>query len=132
MVTLDNGFEQNVIVKHSGIHGYGIFTTCSIPQGRQIMVIKGEVIDGNECERREDEENNVYIFWNGDDCYIDTSRTEKIKYINHDCDCNCEVVDGDDESLILTAYRDIAEGEELTIDYGYEEIYEYCQCKECI
>ncbi len=132
MISLENDFENNVFVENSPIHGYGIFAEIAIPENSKIMVIKGEAIDANECERREDEENNVYIFWNGDDCYIDTAKTEKIKYINHDCDCNCEVLDGDSECLILAAYRDIRPGEELTIDYGYEEIYETCTCKACV
>ncbi len=125
-----NDFEKDIVVKESIIHGKGIFTKVDIPESSRIMVIAGEVISGNECERREDEENNVYIFWNGDN-YIDTAKTEKIKYINHLCDCNCDVLDRDERSLWLIAYRDIKAGEELTIDYGYDEIYEYCKCALC-
>jgi hypothetical protein len=95
------------------------------------MLIKGEVISEEECIRREDDENNVYIFWN-DINYIDVNNTVVIKYINHKCDCNCEVDEGDESSLKLIASRDIKTGEELTIDYGYDEIYEYCKCKYCI
>jgi len=124
-------FEEFVVVKESGIHGKGIFTSVDIPKGSKIMDIKGEVIDGDECERREEEEDNVYIFWNGDDCYIDTAKTKKIKYINHDCDFNCDVVDNGKGGLMLIAYRNIKAGEELTIDYGYDEIYENCGCDEC-
>ncbi len=125
-----NNFEKFVEVSSSDIHGFGIFTTVDIPKNAPIMVIEGEVISGDECERREIEYDNVYIFWNGDN-YIDTSMTRKIKYINHNCDYNCEVVDRDENSLLLIADRDISAGEELTIDYGYEEIYENCQCALC-
>ncbi len=130
---MDNNFEDygnRIIVRDSNIHGMGIFTTSDIPKNSLIMIISGEVISGDECERREEEENNVYIFWNGDN-YIDTSNTDKIKYINHKCDFNCDVIERDEESLYLTAYRDIKKGEELTIDYGYDEIYEYCNCTLC-
>ena len=126
----NNDYEKFVFVKDSNIHGKGIFTTVDISEGRRIMAIEGEVISGEECERRENEEDNVYIFWNGD-TYIDTAMTDKIKYINHECDCNCDVLDRDDNSLWLVAYRDIKAGEELTIDYGYDEIYEYCKCSLC-
>lgn len=122
-------FEDFLITKESDIHGKGIFTTVQIPEGEIIMIISGEVISGDECERRE-ELGNVYIFWNGEN-YIDVENTDKIKYINHKCDCNCEVGDRNEETLYLIASRDILAGEELTIDYGYEEIYEMCKCKLC-
>ena len=94
------------------------------------MIISGELISEDECIRRENEEQNVYIFWNGDS-YIDTAMTDIIKYINHDCSPNCYVADHSPESLQLMAMRDINEGEELTIDYGYEEIYDHCTCGTC-
>jgi uncharacterized protein len=122
--------EKTIYTKESEIHGMGIFASADISEGTKIMVISGEVISGDECERREEEENNVYIFWNGD-TYIDTAMTDKIKYINHSCDYNCGVEDRDDNSLWLVAARDIKSGEELTIDYGYDEIYEYCKCSIC-
>jgi len=124
-------YDNHVEVKASGIHGMGLFAVKDIPEGVNIMVISGEVISEDECVRREDEYNNVYIFWNGD-TYIDTSYTPKIKFINHDCDCNCEVTERDEYSLFLTSSRDIKAGEELTIDYGYEEIYDSCACSSCI
>jgi uncharacterized protein len=120
-----------VLVKPSGIHGMGVFANADIPDGANIMIISGEVIDEAECIRREEEDKNVYIFWNGDN-YIDTVNTNVIKYINHNCDCNCEVTDRDENSLYLTAIRDIKSGEELTIDYGYDEIYDECSCNVCI
>ncbi len=122
--------EDKVIVKPSGIHGDGIFSTVDILEGVSIMVIRGEVISEAECERRENEDNNVYIFWNGDN-YIDVANTDKIKYINHNCDANCHVEDRDEESLWLVASRNVAAGEELTIDYGYDEIYDTCSCGFC-
>ncbi len=125
-----NFLDENIVVKKSDIEGLGIFTTVEIPKGMPIMVISGEVISEDECVRRENEEDNVYIFWNGDN-YIDTKNTEKIKYINHNCDFNCDVLDHDSESLLLVAYKNIKAGEELTIDYGYEDIYENCRCSTC-
>ncbi len=125
-------YEKFVFVKESDIHGKGIFTSTKVPTGEKLMEIKGDVIDGDECERREEEEDNVYIFWNGDDCYIDTSMTKKIKYINHDCDFNCDVVENGRGGLMLIAYHTIEAGEELTIDYGYDDIYENCECNSCV
>jgi len=125
-----NGYSKNVVVKKSGIHGKGIFAGTDFKKNSFIMWIKGDVIDGGECLRRENEENNVYIFWNGD-TYIDTANSKKIRYINHNCSPNCEVEDGDEKRLKLFAARKIKKGEELTIDYGYEEIYDGCKCSTC-
>ncbi|MHB1685776.1 MAG: SET domain-containing protein [Ignavibacteriaceae bacterium] len=125
----DNYLESSLYVKDSGIHGKGLFSNIDILEGSKIIVIRGEVISEEECINRE-ADGNVYIFWNETN-YIDTSNTNKIKYINHNCDFNCDVIDNDEENLLLTAYRHIKAGEELTIDYGYEEIYEQCQCKLC-
>lgn len=126
-----NSTWENVVeVRYSEIHGNGIFAVSDIPEGVLIMLIKGEVIDTEECIRREEKENNVYIFWNGDN-YIDASLTQKIKYINHHCEPNCYVDDFDKYTLGLHSARQIKSGEELTIDYGYEEIYDECNCKVC-
>ncbi len=126
----DSDFEKLLEAKDSLIHGMGVFTTVDIPADAIIMRIVGDVIGEEECIRREEEEGNVYIFWN-DTSYIDTVKSEVIKYINHDCECNCYVDGCDDESLYLCAARDIKPGEELTIDYGYDEIYEMCSCLVC-
>ena len=80
-------FEKFVEVRESEIHGKGIFATVDIPAQAHILVIEGEVISERECIRRENEEENVYIFWNELN-YIDVANTEKIKYINHNCDSN--------------------------------------------
>nr|WP_319776222.1 SET domain-containing protein [uncultured Sphaerochaeta sp.] len=130
MKNFARSFENSVVVKKSKIHGKGIFASQTIPPNELVMVISGEVISGKECERREWEDDNVYIFWNGR-TYIDTIKTKKIKYINHDCDPNCEVLARDKESLNLVSSREIKKGEEISMDYGYEEIYENCNCKTC-
>lgn len=127
-----SNYEKYVVVKGSNIHGYGIFASTNIPKNKVIMKIEGDVISGDECERREDEENNVYIFWQDDDNYIDTANTNKIKFINHNCDYNCEVEEDENGGLILVADKPIKAGDELTIDYGYEDIYEDCSCRICV
>ena len=130
MQELNLYLENELEVKKSSVHGMGIFTKVDIPAEQVICIIKGEVIDEAECIRREDEEGNVYIFWNGDN-YIDTANTEMIKNLNHFCSPNGYVDDRDESTLFLVAERDIKAGEELTIDYAYEEIYENCNCDLC-
>lgn len=117
-------------VRNSGIHGYGLFAIEDVAPGELMFIIRGEVITEAEAIRREEEEENVYIFYNGDS-YIDTVKTDKIKYINHSCEPNCEVQDGDEASLRLVSISPIKKGDEITIDYGYDEIYEQCNCDIC-
>lgn len=126
-----NYLYENIVVKESDVHGKGIFTNIPIKKAQRILLIDGDEINEAECIRRENEEKNVYIFWKDDDSYIDASTTDKIKYINHSCSFNCYIDEDEFGNLILVASRDIEAGEELTIDYGYEEIYEECSCKSC-
>jgi hypothetical protein len=126
-----HNFDDKVYIKGSAIHGSGVFTSVAIPKHSLIMPIDGEEISVEECERRENEENNVYIFWKTDESFLDVSSTPKIKYINHLCDSNCEVVEDDNGQLWLYSIKDILAHEELTIDYGYEEIYQHCACDFC-
>ncbi len=116
-----------IVVQPSPIQGLGIFTQKACQPNEIIMVITGEVLDSEECLRRENEENNVYIFYLDEHRYLDTSQSGKIRYINHHCEPNCYVIERDSDSLYLVAARQIAAGEEITIDYGFEEIYALCQ-----
>ena len=50
----NNDLEQFVFVKNSSLHGKGIFTSVDIPKDKITMPIIGEVISGDECERREE------------------------------------------------------------------------------
>ncbi len=115
-----------IVVLESPIQGKGLFTTKPCAAGEVLMIITGETINAHECLRREEQEGNVYIFYNDDDTYIDTAMTEKIRYLNHSCEPNAEVKARDRKSLYLVALRPIAVGEEITIDYDYEEIYDIC------
>ncbi len=123
--------NKNILVKESLLHGKGLFSNSVLFKGQKISNIIGELIDEGECIRREND-GNVYIFWKDDNTYIDVSHTNDLKFINHSCDYNCIVDEDEEGNLVLLAAREIKMGEELTIDYGYEEIYETCSCSECI
>ena len=122
---------EKLTVENSSVHGLGIFSKSSFTEGEVITFIKGEVINADECVRRENEENNVYIFYKNDDEYIDVSNNQLLKYLNHACEYNCDIDEDENGNLVLFAAADILPGEELTIDYGYDEIYEYCSCTVC-
>lgn len=116
-----------IAVQPSPIQGNGIFALKACQQGEIMMIIEGEVIDSDECVRREDEEGNVYIFYLDEHRYLDTAQGGKIRYINHSCEPNALVIERDADSLYLVAARDIESGEEITINYDFEEIFRLCQ-----
>jgi hypothetical protein len=121
---------NNLTVKDSSVHGMGLFSTIDHKEGQIITIINGEIINADECVKREDE-GNVYIFYKDEDEYIDASNHSQLRYLNHSCNYNCDIDEDDNGNLILFAATDIDSGEELTIDYGYDEIYDYCSCSEC-
>lgn len=122
--------NTNLIVKDSSVHGLGLFSKYNYTEGQIITKIDGEMIDAGECIRRE-EQGNVYIFYKDENEYIDASNHALLKYLNHSCNYNCEIEEDENGNLILLAASEIKSGDELTIDYGYEEIYQYCTCSDC-
>jgi hypothetical protein len=121
---------DNLTVKDSSVHGMGLFSSIDHKEGQIITIISGELINGDECVKREDE-GNVYIFYKDEDEYIDASNHSQLRYLNHSCNYNCDIDEDENGNLVLFAATDINSGEELTIDYGYDEIYDYCSCADC-
>ena len=83
-----------------------------------------------------DESESAYLFELDKDWTIDGPvPANTAGYINHDCHPNTEtdVVDG---KIIFEAIKDIAPGDELTVDYGEEYFDEFirpngCKCASC-
>ena len=133
-------------IKDSSIHNRGLFAKEAIKKGRRVIQYKGEKISKDESAKRalEWEENAkksgeglVYIFELDDDWDLD-GRVGKnpARYINHSCEGNCEAVNDGGEIWIYSV-ADIAKGEELNYDYGYdmEHFLDHpCRCgsKKCI
>ena len=126
----ENTLGEYIRVDYSSVHGKGLFAIKNITEGTLICYIEGEVIDEDECVRRENDENNEYIFWQDDERYIDVSKN-KLRYLNHDCTPNCFVEETDDDRLYLVTEKYINAGEEITIDYDHEDVLEYCTCEKC-
>ena len=118
---------DDFLVQASPINGRGLFAVKPYRADEALLIIDGEPIDETEALCRERAEANWFIYWNHDRCYIDTARTPKGRYLNHACLPNTVTLPRDEASLYLVALRDIAAGEELTLDYDYPEIYEVCR-----
>lgn len=116
-------------VGSSPIHKRGLFATCAIEPGTEIIQYIGEKISKEESTRRalEWEEKArksgsglVYIFELDDEWDLDGRRGRNpARYMNHSCDGNCEAVNAEGEIWIV-ARKPIQAGEELTYDYGYD------------
>jgi len=117
--------EEKFVVRPSGIHGTGLFARVPIAAGERIIEYIGERISKAESLVR-CEAGNPYVFDLDEEWDIDGSVDWNVaRFANHSCSPNCEVecVDG---HLWMSALRPIAEGEELTYNYGYE----YAEYKE--
>lgn len=96
--------------------GKGVFAERGYPSNALIGEIKGDLVSGSEIQ-------NGYAF--EIDEHTQLNPHAPFRYLNHHCTPNCEfdwddeVADGEAAPIYLFALRDIALGEELTIDYNW-------------
>ncbi len=111
-------------VRHSPIHGRGVFALTHIPKRTRLIEYTGERISHEEADRRHADEHeyspHTMLFTVNDDIVIDaTRRGSSARWFNLSCSPNCEVADEDDRIFIHTR-RDVRPGEELTYDYNLQ------------
>jgi SET domain-containing protein len=127
---------QLIEVRESAIHGRGVFALCDIHAGTLVTEYVGEVITKAESLLR-CEENNQYIFHLDDEHDLDGNVDwNPARFINHGCSPNCES-EMRDGHIMISALRHIAQGEEITFNYGYDlEDYEdhpcHCGSPRCV
>lgn len=106
-------------VRHSPIHGSGGFARRPIPKGTRLIEYLGERISKSESLRRCIADNH-YIFTLTDELDLDGDVPwNPARFINHSCGPNCEA-EHDAGRIWILALRDIAAGEELSFNYGYD------------
>jgi histone-lysine N-methyltransferase SETD1 len=119
-----------LIVKESPIHGKGCYAVEPISAGTFIIEYLGEIIRAEEAYRREKDptRSGIYTFWIGDDWAIDGYQAgNAARFINHSCAPNCDYrIEG--RRVLIYASRDIAAGEELSIDYSFGADGEIVPC----
>ena len=115
-----NAFETDVVLfKGSPIHGLGGFAKSAISKGTRIIEYVGERISKSESLRR-CEQNNECIFALDDEQDLDGKVAwNPARFLNHSCAPNCEAV-LQAGRIWIVARRNIAAGEELTFNYGYD------------
>jgi hypothetical protein len=118
----------------SKIHGIGVIAAEPVEAGEKLMEFGGERISGVDIEG--DLYRTRSIWQVGDGVYLalreDDPAPSLDENLNHSCDAN-SWLDGD---VVLRAKRDIAAGEEITLDQGtwnhdddeYAWDQDYCSC----
>lgn len=115
-------------LSYSPIHRWGIYAEELIPKGRKVIEYTGEKISRRETKRRFAERKENYLFTLNSYWTIDGAvGGSGAQYINHSCDPNCRAVIQRGHILYM-AKRDIAPGEELTIDYRFDKDVERVEC----
>jgi len=126
---------NTLLIKKSGIHGSGCYTTTSIPEGAYIVQYTGSVLSKDQADELYCERPDTYLFCLGEGDYV-IDGDNVAAFINHSCDANCETDEVEDKVWVI-ALRDISPGEELTYDYnlydGDDDDEAPCACgaKEC-
>ena len=123
-------FSAKVEKRVSAIHGRGLFARLPIARG-EVVVVKG----GYVMTRAQRDEVSLELgpaeIQITEDLHIGpvtrAQRERGMMHLNHSCEPNL----GLQGQIVFVAMRDIAEGEELTIDYAMtdDEPYEMpCDC----
>jgi hypothetical protein len=112
--------EPYHIVRHSKIHGKGVFARRAIRKGAKIIEYTGKIISNEEADEIgiNDMDGHLHtMFFTVDDKrVIDGREGGDARFINHSCAPNCETVQEGDR-IFIKALRNIPEGEELSYDY---------------
>lgn len=119
-----------VEVRASTIDGQGAFAGEAIPARRKIGEIRGESISVREARRRARGAMRIMIVEVSERRAIDASNsTDPLRFTNHSCRPNASlrIRQGRVE---FYAMRELARGEEITVDYGetHHEGRLRCRC----
>jgi SET domain-containing protein len=117
-------------VRQSPIHGKGLFATRAIAKGEIVAAKGGHVLTKQAWTALEHDLGPADVQVS-DDLFIapatQAQRDGSMLYTNHSCDPNLAI----QGQIVLVAMRDIAPGEELTIDWATTDDGDYemqCRC----
>ena len=106
--------DPRLEVRTSRIEGLGLFATTQIGRGETVSILGGRVIDDRDLERlaKSGATYNSAAIAEGVNLVLENDET--LARGNHSCDSNLWLRD----AFTLEARRDIAPGEEVTLDYA--------------
>jgi len=114
--------KASLAVLESPIHGFGVFTRQQLKKGRFIAELRGSRV---HYEPSIYGQSNRYGDWIGIGKNVWIDPIDEFQYLNHSCNPSAGLKGS--RKLRLYALRDIAIGEEITIDYSTtEEDPDYC------
>jgi SET domain-containing protein len=125
-------YNGSFVVRRTTI-GLSLFAGRRFLKGSKVIEYTGTLLSQEEADRK----GGRYLFQVNGRWTIDGTGRENIsRYINHSCRPNC-VPYTHGRKVLIYARRDIAEGEELTYNYGKEYFDEYikpkgCACESCV
>src|SRR5450631_2739648 len=111
-------------VRHSPIHGYGVFALRRIRKGTTVTEYLGDRVTHEEADARYEDkapnDNHTFLFTVDSKTVIDGGvGGNEARYINHGCDPNCESTTAK-KRIYIEAVRTVQPGEELAYDYQIE------------
>lgn len=112
----------------SKIHRWGVYAEERIPANRKVIEYTGELISRKETKRRSEASDLIYLFTvNSYWCKDGSVGGSGAEYVNHSCDPNLRawIVKG---HILYMSLREIAPGEELTLDYNFDKKVEIVPC----
>ena len=108
-------------VRHSRIHGYGVFALRRIRKGTMVIEYLGDRVShtlANErYEHKDPKDGHTFLFTVDAKTVIDAGVDgNEARFINHGCDPNCQTVNTN-KRIFIEALRTVQPGEELAYDY---------------
>jgi SET domain-containing protein len=119
-----------VTVKRSRIDGYGVFADEAIRLGVKLGDLTGEAISVAEARRRAQGCQRIMLVELSASRAIDATRSaDAMRFTNHSCAPNARI-QVQDGAVEFFALRDLAIGDEITVDYGvtHHEGRLACRC----
>src|SRR5688500_19564747 len=111
---------RRLAVRHSAIHGRGVFALKHISKGTRIIEYKGNLITDKKADRlysrMHEHSPHTMLFSIEGGLVIDaTRRGNSARWINHSCAPNCEIEEAITFSLTLAAIFALARNSPTTI-----------------